>query len=415
MTSSVHTLRETCRGCGSRELRRFLELGPQPLANAFLRAADEFPGERRYPLDVYFCPTCSLVQLMDVIDPSVLFRNYIYVTSTSDTIAEHNERYAATVVELLQLGSEGLVVEVASNDGSLLRRFRGRGVRTLGVEPATNIAEMARAAGIDTVSEFFNFETARKLREERGPADAVIGNNVFAHVDDPQDFLRGAKHLLRDRGLVIIEVPYLGELLDRLEYDTVYHEHICYFSITALLALCNAAGLSIVRIDHVPVHGGSIRMYAGRKERHPDHDSEVLRAAEAEVAQGMTSFERFQRFASEVEETRRALLALLRELEGAGRSLAAYGAPAKGNTLLNYCRIGTELVPYTVDKSPLKVDLYTPGMHLPVLPVQTLLEKQPDYLLILAWNFAEEIMRQQQEYAARGGRFIIPLPHPRVV
>jgi hypothetical protein len=408
-------VRETCRGCGNTKLRRFLELGPQPLANAFLRDPAEFDGEQRYPLDVYFCERCTLVQLMDVIDPAVLFRNYLYVTGTSDTIAEHNQRYAATVVDFLQIGSNDLVVEAASNDGSLLREFRARGVKTLGVEPATNIADMARKSGIETVAEFFNLQTAQRLRESHGGAHAVIGNNVFAHVDDPQDFLRGAAHLLTDQGLVIIEVPYLGELLDRLEYDTVYHEHIGYFSITALLRLCDEVGLSIVRVDHVPVHGGSIRFYAGRKERHPSHGPSVLAEAAEEAAQGLTTFRRYERFAEEVEGNRRELLALLHRLKDQGHELAAYGAPAKGNTLLNYCGIGPELIPYTVDKSPLKVNLYTPGMHVPVRPVQTLLERQPDYLLILAWNFAEEIMRQQSEYEARGGRFIIPLPHPRIV
>ena len=411
----VHYKRETCRGCNEKNLRKFLELGPQPLANSFLKTESEFADEAKYPLDVYFCETCSLVQIVDVIDPAVLFRNYIYVTGTSDTIAQHNIGYAATVVDFLDMSEDSLVVEVASNDGSLLKCFQKHNVKTLGVEPATNIAEMARAEGVDTVNEFFNLATAKQLREEYGAAAAVIGNNVFAHVDETQDFLSGCKHMLDKNGLVIIEAPYLGEFMDRLEYDTVYHEHICYFSITALMRICDEVGLSLVRIDHVPVHGGSIRMYAGLKETHPDHAQAVKDEAAEEVKAGLTSFERYAQFANDVADNRTAILDLLTGLRDEGKTVVGYGAPAKGNTLLNYCNITTDLIPYTVDKSPLKVGMYTPGMHLPVLPVETLLEKQPDYVFILAWNFADEIMRQQSEYKKRGGKFIIPLPEPTII
>ncbi len=412
---ALHRVRTDCRACGEARLTRFLVLGPQPLANANLRTLDESAHEERFPLDVYFCESCALVQLADVIDPEVLFRNYIYVTGTSETIAAHNIVYADTVIDLLGLGAEDLVVEVASNDGSLLRCFQARGVRTLGVEPATNIATIARSHGIETVGDFFSGETGERLRSERGPARAVIGNNVLAHVDDTQDFLRGAKALIDGDGLVITEVPYARTMLEHLEYDTVYHEHLCYFSVTSLMRLCDAVGLTLVRVDEVAVHGGSVRMYAGRKEHYPEPGADVQRMAEAERGIGLTSLARWQTFAQDVQAQRAALRGLLERLRDEGKTVAGYGAPAKGNTLLNYCGIGTDLVPYTVDRSALKMGTYTPGMHLPVLPTETLLERQPDYVLILAWNFAEEIMRQQQAYRDAGGRFIVPIPFPKIV
>jgi len=411
----VHHRRTTCRACGGTALRPFLELGPQPLANAFPRDATEFANEKRYPLDVLFCDSCSLVQLVDVIDPDVLFRDYVYVTGTSATMAEHNRRYARAVVELAPLRPHDLVVEVASNDGSLLRCFQPYGVRTLGVEPASNIALMARAGGVETLDEFFDLDRARTLRQTRGGAKAVIGNNVLAHVDDTRGFLAGFHELLTTDGLVVIEVPYLGELVDRLEYDTIYHEHLCYFSVTTLMKLCDAVDLSIRRIDHVPVHGGSLRMYAGRAATFGEHAAAVSAEAEAEAVRGLTSFDTFARMAAAVSANRDAVRALLQRLKQEGCSVAGYGAPAKGNTLLNYCGITTAELPFTVDRNPMKVGRFTPGTHIPVLPVETLLAKQPDYVLILAWNFADEIMKQEAAYRSRGGRFILPIPEPSIV
>ena len=412
---AAHHRRTACRACSRTGLVEILDLGLQPLANAFLRAESEFAGETRFPLALYGCATCGLLQLVDVIDPEVLFRHYIYVTGTSETIAAHNRAYARTVTDLLGLEHGGLVVEAASNDGSLLACFKDLGVGVLGVEPAGNIAAMAVARGIPTENVFFDRASALRLRQARGPARAVIGNNVLAHVDDPAGFLSGARSLLEPGGLAIVEVPYLGEMLERTEYDTIYHEHLCYFSIAALLRLSEAAGLVVLRIDHVPVHGGSLRVYAGREEDHPGHAAAVLRLAEAERAAGVTALECWRRFAEAAGAQRLGLLNLLGRLLADGKTVAGYGAPAKGNTLLNYCAIGPDILPFTVDRNPLKVGTWTPGTRIPVLGVEAILERQPDYLLILPWNFADEIMEQQAEYRRRGGSFILPIPSPRIV
>ena len=411
----AHRVRTDCRACGGRALSRVLALGNQPLANANLRDLSEAAAEARYPLDLWFCDSCSLVQLADVIDPEILFRDYIYVTGTSETMRAHNRDHARDVAALLRLDRTDLVVEIASNDGSLLACYRELGMRTLGVEPAANIASLARNRGIETIDVFFDSRVGERLRAERGPARVVLGNNVLAHVDDPRDFLAGARAMLADDGLVIVEVPYARTMLDGLEYDTVYHEHLCYFSGASLRRLCEAAGLTIVRVDQVPVHGGSLRVFAGLPAHYGASAPAVDQLIEEEERIGIASAARWKRFAHDVAAQRSELRALLAGLVAEGRTIAAYGAPAKGNTLLNYCQIGVDTIPYTVDRSEFKVGTFTPGMHLPVLPVPALLERQPDFVLILAWNFAEEVMRQQSEYARRGGRFIIPVPRPRIV
>ncbi|MGH7502364.1 MAG: class I SAM-dependent methyltransferase [Longimicrobiales bacterium] len=415
LARAVHRKRTSCRACGGRRLRMVVSLGQQPLANSLPRETSGFDHEAVFPLDAYFCDDCSLLQLLDVIDAQTLFRDYIYVTGTSSTIAEHNERYARAVIEQVGAGRNDLILEIASNDGSLLKCFTAYGVRTLGVEPASNIAAMARAAGIETVNEFFDSGTAAALLRSHGPAKAVIANNVLAHVDDTRDFLSGVRSVLAPDGYAIIEVPYLGELLGRLEYDTIYHEHLCYFSVTTLLRLADAVGLSVRRIDRVPVHGGSLRVFARPASRDAGHDAAVLAIADQEERGGLTRPAAYERFAARVADSRTALLALLNKLRDDGRTIAGYGAPAKGNTLLNYCGIGTDLVDFTVDRNPLKVGRYTPGMHLPILSVDALIERQPDYVLILAWNFADEIIAQQTGYRARGGRFILPIPEPRII
>jgi hypothetical protein len=400
--------------CESNALELILELGPTPLANSFLRSTNEIAAERQFPLDLVFCTDCSLLQLRDVVNPELMFRHYLYVTGTSSTMARHNAAYADTLAGLLGLGLQDLVIDVASNDGSLLASFREIGAKVLGIEPARNLTSVARDRGIDTVNEFLSVEVARAITDARGPARLVTANNGLAHVDDAQSFLAACRVLVADDGLVCIEVPYLRELLHRVEYDTVYHEHLSYFSITALLRLCERARFGVVRIDHVDVHGGSLRLYLSRSAEH--HAPAVQAMAREERAAGLTTVDAYRRFADQARQHRDTLVGLLERLHAEGKRLAGYGAPAKGNTLLNYCRIDTRLLPYTVDKNPLKVGLLTPGMHIPVKDVATLLDSSPpDYVLILPWNVAAEVIEQQHIYRDRGGRFIIPIPQPTII
>lgn len=413
--NDVHHLRATCRGCDGTDLFKFLELGPQPPANALLSSLDDAAVEKAFPLDVWFCRDCTLVQLLDVVDAELLFGHYLYVTGASDTMRAHFDGYAADVVAELELGADDLVVEIASNDGSLLEAFSRRGVKALGIEPARNIAELARERGIDTICRFFDENVGREVRVERGAAAAAVANNVLAHVDDTRGFLAGMRELVAPDGMVVVEAPYLDELLERLEYDTVYHEHLCYFSVAALAHLYREAGLSIVRIDRVPVHGGSLRIHARPGESVPDHAPDITRWIDEEKRRGITEEASFAAFGDRVRANREALLGLLRRLKDEGKQVAAYGAPAKGNTLLNYCGVGVDLVEFTVDRNPLKVGRYLPGTHIPVLETAAILERMPDYVMILPWNLADEIMEQQSEYRERGGRFIVPVPEPRIL
>jgi SAM-dependent methyltransferase len=407
--------RNNCRVCGADHLECVLALGNMPLANSFLQNSAEFNDEPHYPLDVFFCMNCAALQLLEVVAPETLFRHYLYVTGTSDTIAAHNRAYAQTVVDLLAMNADDLVVEVASNDGSLLTCFQQHGVRTLGIDPAVNVAAIAQANGIDTIAEFFDIDLARRLRAQSGPAKAVIGNNVLAHVDEPISFLAGFRHLLAAGGHAILEFPYLGNMLAGMEYDTVYHEHLSYFSVNTLLRLFEGAEMRIVRIDQVKVHGGSLRVYAVDSAEISDHAPTVLAWAAQEQRNGFTDVATYRRFAQKVAQSRSDLLDLLHNLRAQGKIIAGYGASAKGNTLLNYCGIDSSLMPVVFDKNDLKVGLMTPGTHIPVYPATDLGDHQPDYLLILAWNFADEIMRQQQAYHDNGGKFIIPIPDLKVV
>ncbi|HAL46195.1 MAG: class I SAM-dependent methyltransferase [SAR202 cluster bacterium] len=407
--------REACRICGGRQLSRFLDLGFSPLANRFLREDQLDEAEPRFRLDVFMCTDCSLVQLLEVVDPEILFRDYIYVSGTSETMRAHFAAFAESVATRFAFRQNELVLEVASNDGTFLSTFEGRGLRLLGVEPAVNIAEIARRRGIDTVNEFFGARLGHRVRQEYGAAACVLATNVFAHVDDLDGFVRGVHGVLGPEGIFIFENSYVRDMLDRLEFDSVYHEHLSYFSVTALSALFERHGMEIFDVEHQSVHGGSLRVFVKRRGAGHPVTQAPARFRDEERRSGLREVATYEAFAARVHDLRTRLLTLLKRLRREGKRVVAYGSSAKGNTLLNFMGIGPDLVTYLVDKSPLKQGTFSPGMHLPVLPVEHLMEDRPDYALVLAWNFIDEIVRQQHRYVEGGGHFIVPIPTPRIV
>jgi 2-polyprenyl-3-methyl-5-hydroxy-6-metoxy-1,4-benzoquinol methylase len=405
-------LETTCRSCGAADLRPVLSLGRTPLANSLLTAADLAEPEPFYPLEVVFCPACTLVQITETVPPEELFSDYLYFSSFSDTMLQHARALSAEVIAERKLGPDSLVVEIASNDGYLLQYYARAGVPVLGIDPARNVALAAEAKNVPTIVAFFNREIAQELVDSGRRADVIHGHNVLAHVADLNGVVAGIALLLKEDGVAIIEAPYVRPMIENVEFDTIYHEHLCYFSLTALDRLFRRHGLAVIDVAQVPIHGGSLRITVGAG-REPAESVRALLAEE--ICLGLDRLSYYTAFGDRVEALREKLLRLLRALKAQGNRIAVYGASAKGSTLLNYFGIGRETLEYVVDRSTAKQGLFTPGTHLPIYPPQRLMEDRPDYVLLLTWNFADEILEQQEEYRQRGGRFIIPIPEPRVV
>jgi len=401
-----------CISCGAAGLAPVLHLGTTPLANALLTEAELKQPEGRYPLDLRFCWACSMVQTTERVPPERLFSDYAYFSSFSDTIVAEARKLARRLIAQRKLGAGSLVVEVASNDGYLLQHYRDAGVPVLGVEPAANIASVANGKGIRTRCAFFGRDTAAQLVAEGLRADVLHANNVLAHVPDLNGFVAGIAAVLKPGGVAVIEAPYVRDLIEKCEFDTIYHEHLCYFSVTALDALFARHGLGLAAIERIPVHGGSLRLFASPGAARGASTAKLM---EEEKAAGMLSHAYYAGFAARVDGLKRELRELLARLKKEGKRVAAYGASAKGSTLLNYFGIGAKELEYVVDRSTEKQGRYTPGTHLRILPPAQLLADRPDYVLLLTWNFLEEITAQQAEYRARGGKFIVPIPQVRVV
>jgi SAM-dependent methyltransferase len=411
----MNTGQVSCRSCGAPNLSTILSLGKTPLANALLTREQLGEIEQRYDLDLVFCPSCALVQITETVPPEKLFREYFYLSSFSETVLRHSEENAHELIQSCKLSGNSLVIEIASNDGYLLQYYKRAGIPVLGIEPARNIARYAEARGIPTVCEFFDFELARKLNTDGTRADVVHANNVLAHVADLNGFVRGLQNLLKDHGVAVVEVPYVKDMVDRREFDTIYHEHLCYFSLTALDHLFRRHELFIEDVKRLDIHGGTIRIYARKRNTNGNARSAVIATMLAEEASWVGNPQFYRGFGEKVERLRCDLVNMLSELKAEGKRIAVYGASAKGSTLMNYFGLGSTMLDFVVDRSTVKQGRYTPGTHLPIYSPDVLLKEKPDYVLLLTWNFADEILQQQSEYRKQGGRFIIPIPELKVV
>lgn len=408
--------RPSCRSCGQPLSVSFADLGWQPIANAFWTREQLASPEVFYPLRAFVCSECKLVQLEDFGSRENHFHeNYVYFSSYSHTWLDHARRYAAAMVERFSLNEQSRVVEIASNDGYLLRYFLEQRIPALGVEPSANVAEAARHKGVETRVAFFGTETARQLSAEGIAADLMPANNVLAHVPDLNDFLAGFRILLKTSGVATFEFPHVLPLIRNVYFDTIYHEHYSYFSLLALLTLLERNGLAAFDIEQLSTHGGSLRVFVAPVVANRSINHSVSKLIAEEKAAGLDTLEIYQSFGAKTRAVKRLILNMLCRLKEEGRSIAAYGAPAKGNTVLNYTGVGTDFIEFTVDRNPVKQGLFLPGTSIPVLDVSALEEKRPHYVIVLPWNLAEEIMKEQANIRSWGGRFIILLPTPRIL
>lgn len=407
--------RNHCRTCGSARLELIVDLGRTALANDFLTPAEVPAYQTFLPLRLRLCRDCTLVQLAEVVDPGVLYSRYAYVTSTSRTMDEHLSAQADQVMAAAGVKGKAKVLEIASNTGLYLQKFKAMGCDVIGVEPARNIAELAEQSGIPTWTDFFNAHNAAKVREEWGAPDIVLGRHVFAHIDDLQDLVKGLEVLSHERTLVGFEVPYLVDFFKKTEYDTVYHEHLSYVSVHSVMALLKDTPFQLERVDYYPIHGGSILFQFRRKSAGVPVHGSVVAYLKQEADLKLAEPETWQPFVQRVQSIREELPRLVRKLKAEGKRVIGYGASAKGNTLLNTCGLTEKDLDYIIDNTPFKQGKVAPGSWIPVRPPETLLQDQPDYALLLAWNFAPEIVGRELAYQEKGGRFIVPIPEPRIV
>lgn len=415
-SQDTSTRNRSCRICKSEHLLEFLKLGSMPLANGFLKPEHINDEEPSFPLDMHYCTNCGLVQLLDIVQKESLFKYYVYYSSISKAFSNHCAQMAEEIVERFANSTNSLVVEIGSNDGVFLKQLRKHSVRLVGVEPASNLAETARAEGLETINDFFSEEVALKLVKSKGNASVIISTNTISHINDLEGLMRGIDILLNEKGVFILEDPYFVDVIENNEYDQIYHEHLSYFSVRPLVHLFGQFGMEIFDIKREPeIHGGSIRVYVRRRVSDSTLPEAVGKHLALEKSMRLDQQERYLEFASKANLAKDELSDLLKKLKGEGKRIVGYGASSKGNVILNFCNIGPETLDYIADATPSKQGLYTPGKHIPVLAEEKFQEDYPDYAVLFAWNFADEILQKQRQYREGGGKFILPVPTPRIL
>ena len=408
--------RPSCRFCSTELKHTFVDLGMSPLCESYVAAADIDKMEAFYPLHAYVCDNCFLVQLLEYVSAKDIYSEYAYFSSYSDSWLEHAKNYVHMITEKLGLDGDSQVIEIASNDGYLLQYFVKLGISVLGIEPAANVAPAAEKKGVKTITKFFGRQTAQELADGGTKADLLLGNNVLAHVPDINDFVKGMKILLRTDGVITMEFPHLIQLMLENQFDTIYHEHFSYLSFSTVRKIFAEHGLFVFDVEKLPTHGGSLRIYGCHSENADQPlTSRAKELLEEEKKFGIGQLEAYKSFTEQVKKTKQKLLSLLIDLKNSGRSIAGYGAPGKGNTLLNYCGIRTDFIDYTVDRNPYKHNKFLPGTRIPIYPPEKIKKTKPDYVLILPWNLKEEIMKQNAFIREWGGKFIIPIPEPAII
>lgn len=412
-TSDEYLLKK-CRICHSEQLYPFLSLGTMPIPNGFVLEENLKNEESHYPLGVCVCKKCWLVQLTHVIPPEIMFKNYLYIPSTSKTMLQHFKTLAQDTIQRFSLKPSDLVIDIGSNDGTLLGYFKEQEIKVLGIDPASNLALVSRLKGIDTIDDFFTQKLSKDIVHEKGSAKIITATNVVAHIDDLDDLLEGVKTLLHHDGIFICEFPYLLDLLSKNEFDTIYHEHLSYFSISPFMQLVKNHGMMIADVKRNAIHGGSIIVYIVNKGSKFTQEKSVREFLTEEKLKKLDTIIPYKDFGRRVKVIRRDLVNYLKRLKKQGKRIVGYGASAKGNVLLNYCHIGPELLDYIVDSISYKQGRFTPGTHIPIYPESRLDKDTPDFALLLAWNFADEILQKQIKYRERGGQFIITIPYLRI-
>ncbi len=415
-SENIYRIISSCRSCKGKNLVPYLDLGITPLANRLIKLENIDQKEPKFPLIVYYCNDCSLSQLNVIVDPKILFTDYLYMSSISNTFRKHCNSFALNLKDSLNLSSDDLVVDIASNDGCLLEEFKKLNIKTLGVEPAVNLSKLANSNGIETLNNFWNKEIATKILNEYGGAKLITAFNVFAHVDDIHEFIENIKIALNDNGIFVIQVPYLIDFLEKHEFDTVYHEHLSYFLLKPLQHILEKHNMKIIAVKKYSIHGGTIEIRAmNNNDFIKDISSNVNDFIDIEKNYGCYNSEYYLNFANEVKNIKKNLTELISELSKQGKKIAGFGASAKGNTLLNYCGIDSNSIQYIIDETPTKQNFLTPGSHIPIVPISYIHTNPPDYLVVFAWNFIDEIMEKTKPFKNTGGKYIIPIPETHII